>query len=163
MQAMRDLAAWARERWPQAGHTILIEKSANGAEIIAALKRELSGVNAIITSTSKINRAMAAAALLEAGNIHLPSRQLEGTAAGYHAPDWVAAFIEEAATFPKGRHDDQVDSFSQAVNGAHDRAPIIMRTYLPPPIRLDNPRALGLGGAFHDLTLEAALRSHHNW
>jgi hypothetical protein len=28
--------------------------------------------------------------------------------------------------------------------------------------RLDNPRALGLGGDYHDLTLEAALRSHHN-
>jgi hypothetical protein len=96
-------------------------------------------------------------------DIHLPGRQVEGTAAGYDAPDWVAAFIEEAAIFPNGKHDDQIDAFTQAVNWAHDRAPIYVRTYRAPPIPLDNPGALGLGGDYHDLTLERALRSHHNW
>ena len=60
MQAMRDAHDWVEERWPRAPYTILIEKSANGAEIIAALKRELTGVIAITVSTDKITRAIAA-------------------------------------------------------------------------------------------------------
>ncbi len=42
-----------------------------------------------------------------AGNVHVPA---DGLAS------WVGAFIEEAAAFPLGKHDDQVDAFSQAVS-----------------------------------------------
>ena len=115
MQAMRNANTWVSERWPRAPYTTLVEKSANGAEIIATLKRELTGVIPITVSTDKITRAIAAQPPLESGNIHLPGRAAPNTAAGYHAPDWVANLIEEAATFPNGKHDDQVDAFSQAI------------------------------------------------
>ena len=76
---------------------------------------------AITVSTDKVTRAIAAQPHLEAGNIHLPGHAAPDTAAGYHAPDWVANLIEEAATFPNGKHDDQVDAFSQAINWAQTK------------------------------------------
>jgi predicted phage terminase large subunit-like protein len=114
--AMRVTDALARKRWPGIPHNILIEKSANGVEIISELRRELTGIHAITVSTDKITRAIAAAPALESGNVFVPGRPEPGTAAGYSAPDWVASLIEEAASFPNGQHDDQVDAFSQAIN-----------------------------------------------
>ena len=81
--AMRAAHAWVERRWPRVAHTILIEKSANGAEIIAELKRELPGVIAVTVSNDKITRAIAASAPLESGNVFLPGRAAPGTAAGY--------------------------------------------------------------------------------
>jgi predicted phage terminase large subunit-like protein len=46
----------------------------------------------------------AAAPDAEAGNCHLPKNA-----------SWVDAFIEEAAQFPNGANDDQVDAWSQAM------------------------------------------------
>jgi predicted phage terminase large subunit-like protein len=147
IEAMRHVHRWGEERWPQAAHAILIEKAANGAEIVNQLKRELPGVLPIIVSNDKITRALAAALAAEAGNVYLPGRAAPDTAAGYHAPDWVANFIEEAATFPNGRHDDQVDAFSQAMNWIRERPTKIQaKLLIPPPIPLDNPRTLGLEG-----------------
>jgi predicted phage terminase large subunit-like protein len=147
IQAMRDAHRWAEQRWPRAAHTTLVEKSANGAEIVAELKRELPGVLPLTVSADKITRAIAATPPLEAGNVYLPGRVASDTAAGYHAPDWVASFIEEAATFPNGRHDDQVDAYSQAMNWIRERPePIIAKILVPPPVSIENARALGLEG-----------------
>jgi predicted phage terminase large subunit-like protein len=129
--AMRAAYAWAKERWPRAAHTVLIEKSANGAEIVAALKRELPGVLPVTVSNDKITRAIAASPPLESGNIYLPGHAAPDTTAGYQAPDWVASLIEEAALFPHGRHDDQVDAFSQAINWAANRPTGGIRICIP--------------------------------
>jgi hypothetical protein len=43
---------------------------------------------------------------LEAGSIWLPALEDE---------PWVRDFIEEAAAFPNGSHDDQVDAYTQAI------------------------------------------------
>jgi predicted phage terminase large subunit-like protein len=143
--AMADMYTWGVERWPGAAHSILIEKSANGAEISSQLRHELPGVTAVIVSTDKITRAIAAAPPLESGNVFVPGRATPDTAAGYQAPDWVTDLIDEAAAFPKGRYDDQVDAYSQAMNWASTRhQPILMRTYVPDG-RIDtNPYTLGL-------------------
>jgi predicted phage terminase large subunit-like protein len=143
-QAMRDAHAWVEQRWPRAGHTILIEKSANGAEIVSALKRELPGVLAVTVSNDKITRAMAASPPLESGNIHLPGQHVPDSPAGYQAEDWVANFIEEAALFPNGKYDDQVDAFSQAINWARTCATGRMRIFAPQGFLPDNLYALGL-------------------
>src|SRR5205814_4843120 len=58
--AMRAAHAWVERRWLRTAHNILIEKSANGTEIIAELKRELPGVKAVTVSQDKITRAIAA-------------------------------------------------------------------------------------------------------
>ena len=120
--AMRAAYAWVERRWPRIGHTILIEKSANGVEIIDELKREFPGVQAVTVSIDKISRVIAASAPLESGNVFLPGRLAPGSAAGYQAADWVAGLIEEAALFPNGKNDDQVDAFSQAINWARGRS-----------------------------------------
>ena len=116
--AMRAAHAWVERRFPHTPHVLLIEKSANGSEIIDELKRELPGVLAVTVSTDKITRAMAAQPPLEAGNIYLPGRATPDNPAGYDASAWVSDLIEEAATFPNGSYDDQVDAFSQAINWA---------------------------------------------
>lgn len=143
--AMRRANSWVSERWPRAGHTILIEKSANGAEIIASLKRELAGVLPVTVSTDKITRAIAASPPLESGNIYVPGRASPEGTIGYHAPDWVAKLIEEAAAFPNGKYDDQVDAFSQAINWAAGKENVgAMRLYVPRGRLPDNEYALGL-------------------
>ena len=119
--AMRDNHAWVERRWPRVPHAILIEKSANGPEIISTLKRELPGVHPITPDKDKFTRASAAQPALEAGNIFVPGRPAPGTATGYQAAEWVENLIEECATFPNGQNDDQVDAFSQAINWARGR------------------------------------------
>jgi predicted phage terminase large subunit-like protein len=116
IQAMREAHRWVEQRWPRAPHTILVEKSANGAEIVAELKRELPGVLPVIVSTDKIARAIAATPPLEAGNVFLPGLPHPTPRPATTQPDWVASFIEEAAMFPNARHDDQGDAYSQAMN-----------------------------------------------
>jgi predicted phage terminase large subunit-like protein len=144
-QAMREAHGYVRARWPQARHTILIEKSANGAEITNELRRDLTGVIPVTVTHDKVTRAHAAAAPLEAGNILVPGEHAPGTPAGYRAPDWVASLIEEAALFPNGRYDDQVDAFSQAINYAATRTDVIPMTLHKPYGRIDdNPHARGL-------------------
>ena len=55
----------------------------------------------------KLARAHAISPQVESGNIYLPHPAI--------AP-WVETFIEEAAAFPNGRNDDQVDAMTQALN-----------------------------------------------
>lgn len=92
-------------RWPQAVLK-LVEDKANGPAVIAALRRRVSGLVAEEPHGSKESRAAAVAAFIEAGNVHLPAPEL--------AP-WVGEFIDEAAAFPNGAHDDQVDCAAQAL------------------------------------------------
>ncbi len=46
-------------------------------------------------------------AQVESGNVYLPHPAI--------AP-WVDGFIDECASFPNGKHDDQVDQMTQALN-----------------------------------------------
>lgn len=82
-----------------------IEDKANGTAIISMLRREVGGVVAVNPQGGKVARVNAVSPYIESGNVFLP-RQAE----------WVHDFVEEAASFPKGKHDDQVDSMSQALN-----------------------------------------------
>ena len=85
----------------------LVEDTANGPAIISALSREITGIIPIPVKDSKEARAEAIAPAVESGNVYLPE------------PDqhtWVYEFIDECAMFPKGKHDDQVDAFTQAMD-----------------------------------------------
>ncbi|MFC0626176.1 phage terminase large subunit [Kribbella deserti] len=101
-QAVRQLAA----KWPQALLKI-VEEKANGAAVINSLRHKVPGIVPENPTDSKEARAAAVSPLVEAGNVHLPAPEL--------AP-WVGLFIDEAAGFPNGKHDDQVDAMSQALN-----------------------------------------------
>lgn len=85
----------------------LIEDKANGTAVIQMLNREIPGMIPINPEGGKIARAAAASPQVEAGNVYLPDPSI--------AP-WVHDFVEEAAAFPNGSNDDQVDCFSQAIN-----------------------------------------------
>lgn len=100
-----DAVVGARAKWPQTT-TVLVEDKANGSAVIDSLRRTVPGLIAVNPKESKQARASAAAPFIEARNVGLPTPRL--------AP-WVAAFVDEAAAFPNGTHDDQVDCASQAL------------------------------------------------
>jgi predicted phage terminase large subunit-like protein len=93
-------------KWPRAV-TKLVEDKANGPAVIQSLQHALSGLTAVNPEGGKIARAHAASPQVESGNVYLPHPALE---------PWVNDLIEELAAFPNGRHDDQVDAMTQALN-----------------------------------------------
>ena len=99
IDGVRKLAA----KWQNA-RPILIEDTANGPAVISSLKGKIGGIVAIQPLGSKEARAVTVTPIAEAGNIHIPENAL-----------WKEEFIDEAASFPKGVHDDQVDSMTQAI------------------------------------------------
>lgn len=90
--------------WP-AVRRKLVEDKANGPAVIATLGSEIGGITAVNPEGGKVARANAVAPYIESGNYYLPHPAI--------AP-WVNGFVEECASFPTGRHDDQVDAMSQA-------------------------------------------------
>ena len=122
--AMRAMADLAERNWRGLPQRILIEKSANGVEIIEELKRELRGIVPVTASVSKVARAEAAEPALEAGNVFLPGMAAPENPSGYNeamTPAFAQGLVEECAMFPNGQHDDQVDMFTQAVNWTRGR------------------------------------------
>ena len=84
----------------------LVENKANGDAVLDALRAEIPGLVAVNPEGGKESRAAAASGVAEAGNVYLPHPAL--------AP-WTESFVEEAAAFPAGATDDQVDAYSQAM------------------------------------------------
>ena len=86
---------------------LLIEKKGSGLSLIQDLYRE--GIHAIGVEPDgdKIMRMAAQTAPIEAGAVHLP----------LNAP-WLDEFKKEVLSFPKGRHDDQIDALSQGLQRA---------------------------------------------
>jgi predicted phage terminase large subunit-like protein len=101
-EAVRSLSA----RYPKATAK-LVEDKANGPAVIQELRHEIEGLIEVSPEGGKISRAHSVAPMLEAGNVYLPHPA--------SAP-WVEEFLEEAIAFPQGRHDDQVDAMTQALN-----------------------------------------------
>lgn len=85
----------------------LIEDKANGPAIIAIMTKELAGIVPHGVKGDKASRAAAYAHLPHAGNIYLPHPALY---------PWVQGFIDECANFPNAEYDDQVDTWSQAMD-----------------------------------------------
>ena len=84
-----------------------VEDKANGPAIISVLQSELPGLVPHGVHGDKQSRAAAYAHLPKAGNCYLPHPAI--------AP-WVEGFINECATFPNSEYDDQVDTWSQAMD-----------------------------------------------
>ena len=98
--AVRNLS----NKYPRAAAK-LIEDKANGPAVIATLKREVNGIIPVNPQGSKVARAQAITPFIESGNVFLPKHK-----------EFSYDLIEEAAAFPNGKHDDQVDSASQALS-----------------------------------------------
>lgn len=111
----------ARPELADARSTVLIEDKANGTAIIDDLKHDVGGLIPVATGTdSKTARARSIAGYVEAGNVHLPDA---GTPESLDQDGnyWVEGYIDEHARFPRGAHDDQVDTTSQALRELLDR------------------------------------------
>jgi len=91
-----------RKLYPQA-RTVLIEDKANGTAIINVLGREMFCVP-VNPKGGKVSRVNAISAAIESGHVFLPK----------DAP-WVGEFLDQFAAFPAAKHDDMVDSASQAL------------------------------------------------
>jgi predicted phage terminase large subunit-like protein len=82
---------------------VLIEDKASGTQLIQELV--MDGCHAVTKYTpecDKIMRLHAQTALIENGFVYVPKS----------AP-WLAEYLHEMTVFPKGKHDDQVDSTAQ--------------------------------------------------
>jgi len=87
--------------------THCIEQALHGTAIVQDLRRERSvahvPLRACRVDADKVTRALAWANRAEEGKIIL----VRGS--------WIADFLDEVASFPHGRHDDQIDAVSLAI------------------------------------------------
>jgi predicted phage terminase large subunit-like protein len=96
--------SWLANQWKPS--QILIEDRASGQSLIQELRHSTRlPIIPIKVDTDKLARAQSVTPLIEAGRVFLPES----------AP-WLNDFIDELAAFPKGTHDDCVDSVTQALN-----------------------------------------------
>lgn len=95
----------------------LIEDAANGAAVIATLKKEIMGIIPVRADRDKVSRANAVLPQFEAGNVHLPDPSI--------AP-WISDYMDELSSFPNAAHDDRVDSSIYALSYLSRSAEIAM-------------------------------------
>jgi predicted phage terminase large subunit-like protein len=102
----RAVAAQAVRFQPR---NILIEDRASGTQLIQELKKD--GVHSVTAydpqGFDKIMRLHSVTSTIENGFVYLPEKS-----------EWLAAYLHEMTTFPYGKHDDQADSTSQALDWA---------------------------------------------
>jgi predicted phage terminase large subunit-like protein len=86
-------------------NVVLIEDKASGTQLIQELTEDgVRNVQRVKPERDKVMRMHAQTAAIENGFVYVP---LES--------HWLAAYIHELTTFPRGKYDDQVDSTSQAL------------------------------------------------
>jgi predicted phage terminase large subunit-like protein len=86
-------------------NVVLIEDKASGTQLIQELIQEgLHAVTRYQPQSDKIMRMHAQTAMIENGFVHLPETA------------WLAEYLQELTAFPRGRHDDQVDSTAQMLD-----------------------------------------------
>jgi predicted phage terminase large subunit-like protein len=88
---------------------VLVEESGTAIALLQELRHRVPGLTGIKPDRDKETRMSAASARFEAGQIFFPER----------AP-WLPELEAELFSFPGSRHDDHVDSISQALNHGKD-------------------------------------------
>lgn len=88
----------------------LVEDKGSGTALLQELRAMRLPTIAFISTADKVMRMHAQSARFEAGSVYLPK----------DAP-WLGELLKEILAFPGGRHDDQVDSISQALKWAEQR------------------------------------------
>ena len=92
-----------KAHYPRIG-AIYVEDAANGQAIIQTLSHEILGIIPVPPDKSKEARVNAVSFVIEAGNVYLPQ-----------GDPMTFKFVEQCAKFPNDKHDDMVDSMSQAL------------------------------------------------
>ena len=86
-------------------HTILVEDCASGSSLIQSLRQGSNlPIKAIKPEGDKVTRLNVLTGIIESGHVILPPE----------AP-WIDDFLLEITRFPRAKHDDQVDSLTQAI------------------------------------------------
>jgi predicted phage terminase large subunit-like protein len=121
-----------KDQWAKWKPTaVLVEDSSSGTAIISDLRT--AGIPLLPISpagSDKEANARAVSPMFEAGMILLP----EGA-------EWADDYIESMTRFPKGQHDDDVDSTSQALNYLRRRQHGVME-YIERELAKENERNL---------------------
>jgi predicted phage terminase large subunit-like protein len=100
---LRDTAITLAQRFEPTA--ILIEDASTGIALAQELREAgIYVVKSVQPERDKVSRLWIQQAKFEAGLVHFPQT----------AP-WLAALEAELLSFPQARHDDQVDSLSQAL------------------------------------------------
>jgi predicted phage terminase large subunit-like protein len=108
------LVQWVHESCRQYGvDKLLIEDAASGKPVAQMLqnwnRHEMPySIQLVRPTGDKVARALSVQPLFGAGLIYAPVR------------DWSEILINQAATFPKGKHDELVDSMTQALRYLRD-------------------------------------------
>lgn len=98
----RKIIEFARAWSPYA---VLIEDKGSGQSLLQELDRDTNlPLHPVKVTSDKMSRAVGVTAIIEAGKVLLP------VSAG-----WLDDFFEEVSTFPGSRHDDYVDTLTQAL------------------------------------------------
>ena len=88
---------------------VLIERNGIGEGMVSELRNASIPAVGINSTLSKESRAQPCTAQIERGEVYLPEIAL-----------WKDTFIEECRAFPKGKHDDQVDSLTLFLNAMRE-------------------------------------------
>jgi predicted phage terminase large subunit-like protein len=107
--ALKRKAIEIHQQWRHAtrNYALLIENKGSGMSLIQDLRQVNIHAVRIDPDGDKIMRMNRQTARIEAGSVLLPT----------HAP-WLDDFRSEMMAFPAGRHNDQVDALSQALDRA---------------------------------------------
>jgi predicted phage terminase large subunit-like protein len=86
--------------------TVLIEDKASGTQLIQELISEgMHAIKKYEPTMDKIMRMHSVTSTIENGFVYLPEKAA-----------WLAEYLHELTTFPRGKNDDQADSTSQALD-----------------------------------------------
>lgn len=113
--ALKRKVIETHRQWRGAAHKVsyelVIENKGSGMSLIQDLRQLHIYAVPVRPDCDKVMRMSRHTAKIEAGAVLLPD---------YYAP-WIEDFRSEMLAFPAGRHDDQVDAFSQALERAFNR------------------------------------------
>lgn len=96
------------ERWKL--DTVFVEESQFGTTLVREATSNGIPISPLRAETDKLTRALPASAWCSNGRVWLPAGAW-----------WTKVWVDEAASFPNGAHDDQVDTLSYAVRIAVTR------------------------------------------
>jgi predicted phage terminase large subunit-like protein len=99
---------------------VILEHAGSGASLLHDLRSQgITWINSLKPGTDKVSRLAHQSAKIEAGLVLLPDDT-----------PWLEDFEDEIMAFPRGKHDDQVDSMSQFLRALDYRPPCLWKSAL---------------------------------
>jgi predicted phage terminase large subunit-like protein len=99
-------------RWPQTSR-VYVEKAANGTALLNMLAKRAALIKPVNAEGSKEVRALAIQPVVDEGNVAILDSVLEAMDPEGRSGQ---AMLQEMRDFPFGKHDDDVDAMTQAIN-----------------------------------------------